>query len=48
MHVHDEDLAELPAALQASRGFTLREATFFGLCSACGDAQHLANEEGDS
>ncbi len=48
MHVHDEDLAGLPAALQSSQGFTLREATLFGLCSACADAHEPRNHEEDA
>jgi Fur family ferric uptake transcriptional regulator len=36
LHVHNEDLAGLGAALQQSHGFSLREATLFGHCAQCG------------
>ncbi len=35
IHVHDEDLAGLPPALQEDHGFALREATLFGVCADC-------------
>jgi Fur family ferric uptake transcriptional regulator len=35
VHIHDEDLAGLGAALEDARGFLLREATLFGRCPTC-------------
>lgn len=35
VHVHDEDLVGLGPALRESQGFSLREATLFGLCAGC-------------
>ncbi|MCL5735624.1 MAG: transcriptional repressor [Actinobacteria bacterium] len=38
-HIHDEDLAGLGKALETGNGFTLREATIFGRCENCRNAQ---------
>ncbi len=35
VHIHDEDLAWLGEALRKAKGFSLREATVFGLCTNC-------------
>lgn len=36
VHIHDEDLAGLDAALNGAHRFSLREVTVFGRCNSCG------------
>ena len=38
-HIHDEDLGDLQKLLAAGQGFTAKQLTIFGLCSACRDCR---------